>query len=241
MNSFAFASEAKLPRPDESMAFLAFSGKRTPASISQSAEGALQNVSTLIEQLLVQTVSARTREEFNASREEVFPKYADFLMAYANIVRGSLTTRAVKQLNYESLLDLEAHLRNSGMEAFGEQLKDQAIFATWTLRQINEIVAKFAERSLSNELEAEDRELANNFRVAAFSARFSLDCLIIAMTRGIAVFPGVLSGISDGLRGIVNAYSYVRQGHCLRKPEDEAVVVPIDWDDEDELLLRAAE
>lgn len=222
------------------MAFLAYGGNKTPVSISHSAEGALQNVWILIRELLRQAVCSRNEQEFRSTRAEVFPKYAEFLRAYANIVRASLSLGAIKQLNYESLLDLEVHLRATGMEAFGEQIKDQSIFAIWTLRQINELVPKLADKNLTHQKREEDRELIHRFTAAAFYSRFSLDCLLIAMTEHIKVSPGVLSEISESLRGIVNAYAYVKQGYVLRQPEERELVSPIEWDEEDEVMLASS-
>ncbi len=241
MNSAAVAPVSEKSNADESLAFLAFRGERTPASLSQVAEDALHGVAALVLPLIAQTVSARNAEEFEASEAEVFPKYMAFLTAYGSIVCASLSKRAVKQASYESLLDLEAHFRNCALEAFGQQIKDQAIFAAWTLRQINELVGKVdSEPALAGERRSQERELILRFRFRALQTRFSLDCLLVAMKQNIGLYPDVLALISERLRAIVNAYGHVREGHELRKTLQKPEVVPIEWDEEDELLLRAA-
>lgn len=240
MNSFAFASEKQTGLSEGSMPSLAFRGKAA-SGMSQSAEEALRSVRALVEELLIQVVSSRNAEEYRASYEEVLPKYVAFLTAYGNIIRGSLTPRSLKQLNYESLLELEAVFRTSGMESFGELIKDQAIFATWTLRHMNELVRSLAAESVAESHREGDQELAHMCCVAIFQTRFSLDCLIIAMNRGVAVFPDVLAGLSDGLRTAVNAYAYARQGHLLRQDVATKPLPPIEWDDEDDMLLAASE
>ena len=127
------------------------------------------------------------------------------------------------------------------MESFGEQIKDQAIFATWTLRHMNELISALSKENVTDSHREGDQELAERCCITTFATRFSLDCLIIAMNRSVAVFPDVLAGISDGLRTAVNAYAYARQGHILRKKGVTESPSPIEWDDEDDILLAASE
>lgn len=54
------------------------------------------------------------------------------------------------------------------------------------------------------------------------------------------VYPQVLEVVMDGLRAAVNAYAWARRGLDLRAPKSEPEMTPIEWDDEEQDLLREA-
>ena len=60
------------------------------------------------------------------------------------------------------------------------------------------------------------------------------------MRRGLPVYPEVQDVVSDGLRSAVDAYGWIKQGADLRLKLEEAVINPIELDDEDREFLNAS-
>ena len=60
------------------------------------------------------------------------------------------------------------------------------------------------------------------------------------MTAGPTIYPDAMDPIADGLRSAVDAYAWIRQGVDLRMPAQEPIIEPIEYDEEDEELLRCS-
>ena len=130
---------------------------------------------------------------------------------------------------------------DKGLEAFGQEVRDQAVFTAWTLRKINSLCDKIDSLPLGSQQKEKDEELRGEFVFHAMCTRFCLDCLSKSMALNKPISPEVMPLILDGLRNAVNAYAYVRRGLELRDPKPQITPIPVDWDDEDEELLVEAD
>ena len=82
-----------------------------------------------------------------------------------------------------------------------------------------------------------DEEFCVQFNLNALRAQFSLDCLNTALDEKQAIYPEVLEELVDGLRAIVNAYTWARRGLELRVPSEEPMFQGAAMEDEDMALM----
>ncbi len=223
----------------EQLAFLAVPAKRSSEQVSTTVEQIFTGITKLIDSLILDVIRTRTREEFCEKVDVAFPHFAKIMIALSKLITASIDQRVVERLTYESLSELESDFRNEG-QIFGEVIRDQAIFAAWTLRKIHELVQQCSVAGISSEAARTDQEFATKYLSNVLYVRFCLSCLRASLETGIALFPEPLDEISDGLRAVVNAYAWVRQGRDLRHPVSEEEFVEIPWDEEQEELLRSS-
>jgi hypothetical protein len=111
------------------------------------------------------------------------------------------------------------------------------MFTVWTLRKISELTTQIKTTPLVAARKAEDEECCCNFNGNAIRAQFCLDCLNIALDDKRAIYPEVLEELVDGLRAMVNAYTWARRGLDLRIPSEEVFPQISPTDDEDAALM----
>lgn len=142
---------------------------------------------------------------------------------------------------WEAFSEMEAEFRNHGEDRFGSPTKDQAMFTIWSLRKTSDLILKIARSGpVSDSQREQDSRLAGEFSFCTAWTQFHLDCLLAAIRTDRSVQPEVLTEIQDGLRAAVNAYGLARQGLDLRVPPVEPQLIPPEWDEEDEQLLRSS-
>ncbi len=145
------------------------------------------------------------------------------------------------RLSHEAFSGMEAELREGALGAFGSAVRDQALFTVWTIRKIADLSERIGKApALSRPQTVADFELFQNFALHTMMTGFNLDCLLRSMRLSKAIYPEVLEVIINGLRSVVNAYALVRRALDLRIPTLEQELSPVEWDDEDEALLREA-
>jgi hypothetical protein len=123
------------------------------------------------------------------------------------------------------------------LAVFGSAVREQALFTVWTLRKVNDLTARIVAIPMDKARRAEDEEYCTNFNVNALRAQFSLDCLNMALEDRRAVYPEVLEELVDGLRAMVNAYTWARRGLDIRVPEVEPDFDNESVGNEDEALM----
>jgi hypothetical protein len=223
---------------EDSLAFLAFPARHAAAQVTGTENDLFKAIQTILHQLLADVCAKRTAEEFRAVRSEAFPKYVQIMTSLAGFVSAVVPQNVIDRLTYESFSEMESSFRSAGAPAFGQYVKDQAMFTVWTLRKINDLVKDGRLNRLpKTSLIPADRELAQQFFGSILYSRFHVDCLLMSLHTEVALFPEVLELISDGLRPLVNAYAYIRQASDLRSDQSEEELIHIDFDEEEQELL----
>jgi hypothetical protein len=198
----------------------------------------VRNIVTVVDDLVSSTLEKRTSADFTASREEVFPSYFEAMRALGNLGRIVLPKQTVTRLSSEWFCGLEADFRNLGPSPFGSDLSERGLFTVWTLKKIHDIAQEIALSKPSTVDTAKDRTMAMDFAGRALWTRFHVDCLTKAMRDRKSIYPEVVEDIRDGLRQAVDTYACIRQWVDLRSPQRQEIMVsPVEWTDDDELLL----
>jgi hypothetical protein len=166
-----------------------------------------------------------------------FPKYAGLTMAISHFATAVIQKPLIEQLVRESICEMEADFRDKGLAVFGANVRDQAMFTVWTLRKISELTTQLNATPLVGARKVEDEECCGNFNFNALRAQFCLDCLNIALDDRRPIYPEVLEELVDGLRAMVNAYTWARRGLDLRVAPEETLPVAFSIDDEDAALM----
>jgi len=226
---------------DELLTFVGVSSKNKTAKLSGSANEVAKSVISVIDEMLLLVIEQRTAEDFISVRGRVIPDYLRAVHALSQIIDIVVPDSVMQQIVYESFSELEAELREQGLNRFGAEVRDQAMFTVWTLRKISDIVGTISKAGpISEELKAQDAECVAKFSMHTAWAQFHMNCLVHAIRTEKPIFPEVLSEIQDGLRAMVNAYAWIRRGVDLRMPQTEPVLSAPDWDEEDRELLESS-
>lgn len=223
----------------EQFAFLRLPSKRTAKRLSVSTEELVKNIADIHNQMILGVIGKKTAAEFRAARDEVFPKFTHIMRAISDLARVVIPPQVIECLINESFSELEADFRTHG-DALGLAVRDQAIFTVWTFRKINSLMQLIMAQPAPESMRQQDEDFSSKFAFYALWTRFHLDCLTISMHCHKPIYPDVRDVIADGMRGAVNAYSWVKQGVELRNPVVEPVISPTEWDEEDQELLESS-
>lgn len=222
---------------------LAFPGAsdRSGKKLSMSADELMRNISSMMEDLVLCTIEKRMAVDFKAARADAFPKYLEAVGALVSLIKIAVPQHVIERLNREFFCELEADLREKGLTAFGRDLRDQAVFTVWTLRNISDLSTQIAVGAKTDIKPSP--EIADTMAQLLFSAvwtRFHVNCLVTSIRRQAAIYPEVLELVIDGLRAAVNAYGLTRRLADQVAPLPEVKVDPVEWDEEEEALLNEA-
>ena len=211
--------------------------------LSGMVQDAVTSITELVDELVRSVIEKRTAADFQQAEREAFPTYARVMLALSSIVRSTVPPPVIERVGSEALSELEADFRERGISVFGSAVQNQALFTVWTLRKINDLSDQvISAGSLPGDRGQEDLKFAQHFAVHVLRARFSLHCLTTSLERPdrYPLYPDVLDIITDGLRSVVNAYSWIRQALDLRIQTPEPAFEQVEWDDEDDALLAAS-
>lgn len=204
------------------------------------AEKLVTEIIQVVDALVCATLDAKTASEFKQRREETFPQYFEATRALTDLARIMVPRHTLDCLTAQSFSETETVLQAKGLEAFGAEVRDQAVFTIWTLRKISALCCRVDACNLRMDLWDFDSELHRRFVHCALGSRFHVDCLLKSMQYHKPLYPEVLREVIDGLRGAVDAYTWVRRAYDLRVPPTREVLEPVSWDEEDEELLSEA-
>lgn len=213
---------------------VSFSEKSTQ-NLTVDAGEVFRRIEKVLKGLIGSAVAARTAVEFSETRSKVFGEYFRTTSAVSDIAQVMIAPRAMEQLIGDSLCEVENTFKEEGLSRFGVEVRDQAVFTTWTLRKIRRLTTQFLKDPVTDESEV---KMVKDFAFFLTWTHFHLDCLQMAITQDRIINPEVLAEISDGLRAVVNAYGIVRQGLELQSPQEQAAPSPVIWDSEDQQLLE---
>jgi hypothetical protein len=217
------------------MSFLVSRSKKAVRSLTPSTAEVLHGCSSAIDQILLRAVQTRTKAEFQNVFDAAFPKYVSLSMAISHFATAVIQKSVREQLIRESIGEMEMDFKDKGLAAFGAEVRDQAIFTVWTLRKVNDLTTQIIATPLPKDQENEDEEYCTKFNLHALRAQFNLDCLDASLKSKQAIYPEVLEEVVDGLRSMVNAYTWARRGLEIRLPSVEESVEhhPLTSDDLD--------
>lgn len=226
---------------EDTLSFLAFPARKAASQVDGTTEDLFQNVRTILNQVLTDALTARTAEQFCATREKSIFKYMQVLMGLSKFINATVPETVIDRLTKESLAEMESDFRNEGVAAFGEYVTGQAMFTVFSLRKITDTVNHVcAVKSIDPSLVKDDRELYRRFLVNVMDGRFHLDCLIHSLQTSTPIFPEVLDSISEGLRAVVNAYAYVKRASDMRSGQADEAMIDIEFDEEEQILLESS-
>jgi hypothetical protein len=229
-------------RPLEAvLAFLA--SRRSANELSAPAGEVFKGIAGVMDQLLTRVIEARTATEFNTLFSDAYPKYFTLTTALSRIAQTIVPDEVMDRLTRESICELESDFRQKALAAFGATARDQSMFTIWTLRKINDLLARIRENKVDETRQAEEKEFCWQFNVHSTRAHFSLDCLNVALRNSRPIYPEVMPELIDGLRAMVNAYTWARRGAALRDPDNtlfSSSVEPLIEDEEEQALLAAS-
>lgn len=205
--------------------------------LASSVDEVLRSIAVLMDELVLEVLEARTKEEFSRVFRETFPQYVRLLRSFSEITDATVPTQVMVRVTVESFNDLEKRFRSNAEECFGPAMTERALFTVFSLRRIAPVLYSVitSKRKLEFCDAERDRDFARNFLVHALVARFSVDCLVVAMDHNKTVYPDVLASLDDLMRAVVNAYAWVRQAAELRTDPQlmdmDAAFPPLDADD----------
>ena len=211
--------------------------KSAQKALSGPADEIVKAIASVLDQMVLTAIDKQTAQEFLAAANQVFPRYVQLVLSWANIVSALESPATLTGLTAESYGELEADIQEHALSAFGADMRDRALFTVWTLRKIGGLLpacsAKIQEKD-----GPKDQEFFNLFLANALAARFGIDCLRVSMRTGRRIYPEVFPALEDTLKAVVDAYAWIKQAAALRSKQGEEGAISPAWDNEDDQLLR---
>ena len=222
------------------LAFLASRSRKSVRELSAPTGEVFKGIAGAMDQLLMSIIEKRTAAEFEEAFASSFPKYLEMSLSLSYFAQAIVPPAVIERLARESICELEADFREKALTAFGATVRDQAMFTLWTLRKIHDLLTQLSAIKPDKSKQQEENAYCLNFNLMALQAHFSLDCLNMALRLDRPIYPEVMAELTDGLRAMVNAYTWARRGLALRVPETEPPAGPDTSDEEDAELLKAS-
>jgi hypothetical protein len=221
------------------LSFLASRSKRSARELSEPIAEVFRGASAAMEQMALTLIEKRTAQEYDAAFTDVFRKYVALTLSLSRIIRTVVPPDALDRFTREAICELEADFRDQATAAFGSAVKEQAMFTMWTVRKINDTLSSIHSAKLIDaSKKEEDKEFSDQFTTHSLIAHLSLDCLSIALSHKRPLYPEVTERVIDGLRSMVNAYTWARRGLALRTPPKDESVETEDQDESDDALTK---
>ena len=241
MNIALTADEAGMTLQSERLegilSFLASRSKSSARTLSPNISEVFNGCAAQLRGILGSIIESRTRADYQREFQRSFSKYVGLTLAMSHFASAVIPRESIERLSRESICELEADFRDKGMDAFGEDVRNQALFTVWTLRKVNDLVDQIIAAKLDDSQKKADSASCVKFNFHLFRAQFGLDCLNLAIETNKAIYPEVIDELTDGLKSMVNVYAHARQGLELRVPTVEPTLTIAPMDDEDRALL----
>lgn len=215
-----------------------------PTERDRAAKGAVahgelvREIVAVIDGLITTCVDQHTATGFVKAREEMFPQYVAAVTALGSLTRIILPKQTIERISLESFSEIEADFRDLGETTIGADLTERGLFTLWTLRKIYDLAKEIETYEIPKENAKEDADKAREFVRYALWTRFHLDCLMKSTRTNRPVYPEVTEHLRDGLRAAVNTYAHIRQWADIRNPRPDVDPGPIEWTDDDQILLE---
>lgn len=225
-------------RLDGILSFLASRSKNSARNVSPTINDVFSGCAAQVRGILCSVIDTRTSAEYHREFDRSFSKYIGLTLALSHFASAVIPRESIERMSRESICELEADFRDKGMEAFGADVRNQALFTVWTLRKVNDLVDQIIAAKLGETKKEADRDNCSKFNLHLFRSQFALDCLNLAIETNKAIYPEVVDELADALKSMVNAYAHAREGLELRLPTVEPALGIPPMDDEDLALLE---
>jgi hypothetical protein len=237
----AIVSRVTTPK-DGVFTLLASRSKKSTRELSVPLEEVFRGASAALEQMVSTVIEAKTAEEFDATVSQVFSKYAALTISLSQIAEAVVPKDAFERMTRESICELESDFRHKALAMYGSTVREQAIFTVWTIRKIHDIQPRLRSSNILDESKrAEDNDYIQQFTVSSLWGYFALDCLSTAMSKNRPIYPEVMDRLVDGLRSMVNAYTWARRGLALRTPQTEEPMEDMSMEPDEQAFMDAAQ
>jgi hypothetical protein len=194
-----------------------------------------------LETVLFPLVSANSRTEFKALRQQLFHRYVVLMAAITEI---AAEVRGIDEANCDWVTDLTTKVQEDEVLPWVESGKSEAIFSVETLARAvwlaSEIIGMPSPEDDPHK--KKDREFAAKYGLSAFWSQFHVDCLTAALFRRVGPpSAAILDEILEGMRLSVMAYAAAREGYDIRSVHPQPENYPDDvWDAEDEASVASS-
>jgi hypothetical protein len=231
---------------------VAFSG--TPGPPIEPPEQVLgDQADSVIKQLNLQIdtsifrllTSARTAEEFDSIRKELFPKYRNLAGAVAGIIKGDIGDLGLHDLLSMCFAKLSSDFsEDQNLFSSDDGAREEALFCLDGLMRSHFLLCQISYTSVPPHLADHDARLIQQTLGRIWWSQMHLRCLVFAMKEK-ASLPtiAVLREILSGFRVAIMAYASARAAWGLRfetrESASELSPTSAREDDENSLLLEA--
>lgn len=209
-------------------------------SLERSKERLVRDLVSVLDNVLLEGLSARSLKEFTETRQQVWPNYIYAVRALSDTL-SNLMSKEVRETSVRlAIASLELSLEQQTAR-FGEALTEQAIFTVWTIGRMRTLAGQIMAVPLTPEKRRADATLLSEFSPHAYWSSFHLDLMIAAIKFNRPVPEELREAVCEGLRANVNAYVIMKEAFSLRSPRVEEMPGPqFVWDKEDEDLLASS-
>jgi hypothetical protein len=189
--------------------------------------------------------SARTAEEFDSIRKELFPRYRNLAGAVAGIIKGDIGDLGLNDLLSVCFSTLAGEFANDRILFSSEDGgREEALFCLDGLMRSHFLLCQIAHTSVPSHLAEHDARLIQQTLGRVWWSQMHLRCLVFAMKEKASVpTPTVLREILSGFRIAIMAYASAREAWGLRfEGQNSAPDLNASFereDDENSLLLEA--
>lgn len=210
------------------------------ANFTRPQERLLKGLVDVLDKQLIAVAGARSNDEFQTARKDVWPKYLRALRALHDTATNVIGEEQLGRMSDSGFPTLTADLQKQASR-FGDTLTEQALFTLWTMGKIRSLAKRIDSLAVPAEKVEADRALCQEYGVNSLWSQFHLDILIAAMKFGIPVAEDIRESVMNGLRAAVNAYTIMKEALAIRQPRiEETAAAALPWDDEDERLLASS-
>jgi hypothetical protein len=183
------------------------------------AKSVAADISTKLETTIYRLLmTARTAQEFNSLRMDLFGSYINYSLTLANVLMLGEGLPTHRHSYLESIRETLA--KSSDCLPWPVGGREEVDFCVETLYRAFNLLPEVQSVSAPIQKRIVDAELASKFFTDVFLALMHLSCLMYAVARRLQPSADVLREVITGMRSSVMAYSHIRQGVGLREQED---------------------
>lgn len=179
------------------LSFLASRSKSSARTLSPNISEVFNGCAAQLRGILGSIIESRTRADYQREFDRSFSKYVGLTLAMSHFASAVIPRESIERLSRESICELEADFRDKGMDAFGEDVRNQALFTVWTLRKVNDLVDQIIAAKLDDSKKKADSASCVRFNFHLFRAQFGLDCLNLRRIRRFT-----LKSLTNSLMGL---------------------------------------
>jgi hypothetical protein len=231
---------------------VAFSGTPGPPIeppeqvLGEEADSVIRQLNLQIDTTIFRLLTAaRTAEEFDSIRKELFPKYRNLAGAVAGIIRGDIGDIGLSDLLSVCFAELSNEFASDQtLFSSDDGGREEALFCLDGLMRSHFLLCQIADTSAPSHVAEHDARLIQQTLGRIWWSQMHLRCLVFAMKEN-ASLPAraVLREILSGFRVAIMAYASAREAWGLRFEAIEGISNLnssfVREDDENSLLSEA--